>query len=233
MTYVLIFPLKTNDLNNKFLQFNLAEFISEIQTSFAIQQFLEYLANEIEMLTPSNFQLIHEIVVDWSWAEMNAIVMAFNRMTIKEYLQLTFLIMTTNENNSKLKNVVILLECSSHLTKTMKSDTKKFFTDYKLRSVVYEIMGKFFDCETWAELLNIMKNFIIIFTSSSYDNNVKESLKVMEKFKDNSSSNDDITNSNDDSEESEDEQNEMAFERRDQKEIYKDSPFYQVFFITT
>ena len=222
MTYVFIFPMKTNDDNDSFLQFNLAEFISEIQTSFSIEQFLNYLANEIQMLTPNSFQLIHEIVVDWSWAEMNAIVKAFNKMTIKEYLQLTFLIMTTGEK-LKLKNLVVLLECSSHLTKTMKNDVKNFFPDNKNRKTVYEIMGKLFDCETWDDLMLIMTHFINIFLSNLYNKGLEESLIAMETFKSLQTIPDPESATD-----NEEQENELPFERRDHKEIYKDSPFYQV-----
>ena len=220
MTYVLIFPLKTNECNRNHLQFNIAEFISETQTSFAVQQFLSYVANEIKMLSSDNLQLIHEIVVDWSWAEINAVIKAFNNLSAKEYLSLTFNIITLNET-AKLKGLVVLLECSSHLTKTMKKEVKKYFQLYETRKVIYEMLGKIFECETWAELLLIIESFVHIVTRSSFDGTVKNSLKTMEAFKKTSSSFDILDHETSDN---------STFPRRDEKEIYKDSPFYQVNF---
>ena len=217
MTYVLIFPVKTNENNQTHLQFNVAEFISESQTSFAIEQFLSYVVNEMKTLSPPSLQLVHEIVVDWSWAEINAVIKAFNSLSTKGYLSLTFKIITLQET-TKLKGLVVLLECSSHLTKTMKSDVKKHFPLYETRKVIYEMLGKIFECETWSELLIIIESFIVIFTRTSTDGVVKNAFKTMDAFKKDSSSFDVL----------EENFNDTSFEARDEKEIYKDSPFYQV-----
>lgn len=165
-------------------------------------------------------QLIHEIVVDWSWAEMNAVIRAFNNMSVKEYMETVFKIIST-QDKSKLKNLVVLLECSSHLTKTMKADVKKFFSSAQDRKVIFEILGGFFECKSWNEIVLMMKNFIIIFKFPLYDEEVKDALKSIESFK--SELAPDLSECLSDEEEED-----LRFEKTDQKEIFKDSPFYQV-----
>lgn len=221
MTYVLLFPMKVHANNSGHLRFNMAEFISESQTSNTIEQHLRHVVNMIEMVVPRGFQLVHEIVVDWSWAEINAVIRAFNGQTLKEYLSLTFEIMTT-EDTSRLNNLVVLLECSSHLTKTMKSVVKKYFSEFETRMVVYEVLGSMFDCKSWAEVLQLGKCFFRIFKYPYYDEQVAADLKTVESFKvdlvfelvENP-----VEPVSDD------------FEKEEFKEIYKDSPFYQVTFI--
>lgn len=122
MTYVLIYPMKTSENNSHHLRFNLSEFISEDQHAATIEMHLRYLDNMIQTTAPKNLQLIHEIVVDWSWAEINAVIRAFNNISVKEYLDVTFDIIRNNDN-MKLSKMVTLLECSSHLTKTIKNQS--------------------------------------------------------------------------------------------------------------
>lgn len=219
MIYFFILPMKTNDANKHCLRFNLAELISESQTSITIELFLRFLKNEIEMFSPANFQLIHEVVLDWSWAEINAVIKGFNNMSVKQYLERVFQAITTNDA-SLLVDLVTLLECSSHLTKTMKSDVRKNFSKYETRKVVYEILGKMFECVSWDEATTVISDIIIIFKSPSHDGLVSQSLQHLELFR-----SDFKWELNDENFEDLDVE---TFEKRDHKVIYKDSAFYQV-----
>lgn len=46
------------------------------------------------MLSSSNFQLIHEIIVDWSCAEIKAEIRAFNNISEQNYMDSVFKIST-------------------------------------------------------------------------------------------------------------------------------------------
>lgn len=219
-TYVLVFPMKSNEKNKHHKRFNLAEFISESQTTLSIEQHLRYVFAMIKSVVPPTMQLLHEVVVDWSWAEINAVVLAFNNMSVKVYLQLTFEIIV-EEKAEKLKDIVILRECSSHLTKTMRGIGKKYFPEYETRSVVYQLLGAIFNCKTLIELLKVVKSFIRIFKYPLYDYQVKDDLKLISDFKIDETIN-------------HEEENEIVsqedefFEKEDFKQIFKDSPFFQV-----
>lgn len=219
MTYVLVFPMKVNEKNKHHLRFNLAELISESQKAYTIEEHLRYVALMIELNTPPHFQLIHEIVVDWSWAEIHAILRSFNNMSPTQYLDLAFEIIK-NEQPEKLKGVVMLLQCSSHLTKRMKSCVDAHFIERKTKKVVYEILGAIFQCQTWLELVQVMHCFIRIFSYPFFDSQIKEDLKVIESLKrDINIEVDDDANSTASTED---------FNKEDEKQIFKSSPFYQV-----
>lgn len=159
---------------------------------------------------------IHEVVVDWSWAEINAVIRGFNNLSTKQYIQLMFEIFTANDG-SMLKGVVALRECSSHLTKTMKSDVKKYFKDYSTRRVAFEILGSVFECRSWTEAKSVINAIMTVFQSPNISSEVTQALERLRAvFSDLKW------------EEQEEDFEVESFERRDQKEMYKDSAFYQV-----
>lgn len=211
LLYFLVMPMKTSSANATHLRFNIAEFISETQTSYAIERFLRHVYNEIKRISPT-FQVIHEIVTDWSWAEINAVISAFNNLSVKQYIELTFLVMTFNDA-TKLEGIVVLLQCSSHLTKSMLSDIKKCFNNKNSQKEVAAIMGQIFDCETWKEVENCVLDAITILSSPKVDSSVKNSINRLAK-----ELIDPI----------QDETNYVEFEKEEFKQIFADSPFYQV-----
>lgn len=175
MIYFLIFAMKTADINEHHLRFNVAEFISESQKSTTIEMFLRHVVSFSKTL------LFHEIVLDWSWAEMNAVVNAFNNMTVKEYLQLTFDIMTTGDV-SKLDGLLVMKECSSHLTKTMKEDIKKHFADFNSQAKICNLLGNIFDSRSMEEATVRIKSLIIVLSSPCQSNDVTAALDVTEEL---------------------------------------------------
>lgn len=216
LLYFLIFPMKVNANNSTSLRFNMSEFISETQTSFAIETFLRTVAHELNKVSPS-LQLIHEVVTDWSWAEMNAVIRGFNNMSVKLYLELTFTIMTTGDD-ARLDGLVVLLQCSSHLTKSMSSDLKIYFDDRENQKVLSAMIGQIFNCICWAEIESTVKDLIIILQSPRKDKSFKLALHRLGK---------------DNIETDLFELDAVGFEKDDYKQIYADSPFYQVKFSKT
>ena len=216
MLYFLIFPLKTNIENKYNLRFNLAEFISETQTSFAIEVFLRNVVNLIERVNGTSFQLIHEIVIDWSWAEINAVIKAFNNMTVKDYIQECYNLMITTDKT--MDGFVTVLECSSHLTKNMLTDIKKYFDSYEDQKTICRMLGKLFDCTTWSEAKTSVCYLIGVLLSPTITTKVRDALKTFEDYEYEWMKLEVYVPAT----------NEQHFKKADLKEIYKDSIFYQV-----
>lgn len=217
MLYYLILPLKTNEKNTNHLRFNIAELVSESQTSFTIESFLRHVANDVKMLSSSNFQLIHEVVVDWSWAEINAVIKAFNNISVQNYIDTVFKIISTGDP-LRLKSLVVLLECSSHLTHTMKSDVKKHVKDFVQQKLICMLLGQIFNCESWVQACSVIEDLIAVLTSKTKNCRVELAI-VRIQNNDVLSADENIDNN---------EQEAIEFEKRDCKEIYKDSAFFQV-----
>ena len=216
MLYFLIFPIKTNPNNKQHLRFNMAEFISESQSSFAIEIFLRNVKNSIEKLNGTSFQLVHEVVVDWSWAEMNAVIRAFNNMTVKEYLQKCFDKIIGVDDC--MEGFVTLLECSSHLTKTMLSDVKKFLQTYEKQKIICRMLGKLFDSTTWEDAKSTVYSLIQVLLTPNETLSVLACLKTFEEYDFQWMKLENHVVLTD----------EIHFKKEDVKEIYKDSSFYQV-----
>ena len=218
MLYFLIFPIKISEENKNHLCFNLAEFISESQTSFDIEIFLRTVINNIKKhQSGPSLQLVHEIVVDWSWAEINAVIEAFNNMTVKQYIQKCFELMI-NTDDISMHGFVTLLECSSHLTKNMLVDVKKHFNEYQDQRFVCRMLGNLFDCKTWVDAKTMIYNLIQIFVTPKNTTNVQDAIKTFEGYEYEWMKLETHVISAD----------ENHFKKTDVKQIYKDSAFYQV-----
>lgn len=207
MLYFLIFPMKTMKDNMHHLRFNVAEFISESQKAITIELFLRH------VISFSDVALFHEIVLDGSWAEINAVIKAFNNISVKAYLQLTFDIITSGDE-SKLSSLVVLQECSSHLTKTMKDDIKKHYDNREACNIISSMLGNIFNTRSWDEANTRVSSLIIVLKSPKQNDAVINALQASQEevFL------------------SQDSQNETQhIDKREYKQIYKDSAFYQHF----
>lgn len=74
------------------------------------------------------YPLIDDVTTDYSWANLNALCLCFNGLSITQYLEMLHNIWSNQGDN--VPNTLIHL-CIAHLSKTFRDDVRKFYPDLK------------------------------------------------------------------------------------------------------
>ncbi|XP_048512535.1 uncharacterized protein LOC125501306 [Athalia rosae] len=98
------------------------------------------------------------VVVDWSWALMNAIFSEWNHMTVGEYLNMAYKYITIGQ---RPKNVVIVQSCCAHFMKRISMIIKKDFSQFqRKKSFLLECVAIMMLCRGMQELLQVFTHFV-------------------------------------------------------------------------
>lgn len=108
--------------------------------------------------------------------------MAFNNLSVKNYLDLTFEIFV-NKQHALLKKLTSILLCSSHITKNMKNDIVKFFKGDDVFFVA-SVIGGIFDLKSFSDIDSYIKEFLVIIMSKFNSERCNEALRKFNDFAD-------------------------------------------------
>lgn len=176
--HVLLIQVKTADDKNS-IPFNLAELLTESQKMRNITRFLEDVLDFIHEKISKRKQLFHQIVTDKSFANMGAILQAFNNMNLSEYLEVCWRIVNDGQHDL-IKGLTLIRLCSSHTCKTMSDEIQRHYTDYDVTMKLKAAIGVIFDIPDFQMLLEYCKYFLFVLMTPKKG---KEMSKVQEASK--------------------------------------------------
>lgn len=165
--------------------------------------------------------IFQNIVIDFSFAEINSTVEAFNRIDIVQYINEAYHSLHTQDSNFKSKYVKIIL-CSNHLMNNMSRDVCKHFPKYyRGTQILKSILAYFIVENNYVQLKEIFKNLVILLKSKYISKQTVESMENILKI-----SNENINFSDD----VEKDCDAISVETRDlENTIYNQSLFYKEF----
>lgn len=160
--HVLLISIRIAD-DRATVPFTVAEMITESQTMFTIKHFLEFVHHAIIKKNHRSGLMFHEIVTDKSFANIGAILMTFNRMTLTEYLRFcwnTLQVQDKTQQKKALKEITVVRLCSSHTCKTMRDLISQFFKDTSTANTVCAIIGNMFNINDFEMLMKYCEGFL-------------------------------------------------------------------------
>ena len=217
VNHSIILPIKTNPKNIESELIPVAELITCNQTSLNIEIFLRKLIAAVKRRTKVYENLSDYIIIDCSFAEMNAITNCYG-LKICEYLNILF---KASEEKSldSLDKISIIGWCSSHFTKIVVKDVKAAYPSKahsKLRGLIVELVVELMDIKSFEEQDSFIKNILILLKKENVDEEVlRAEVSLSVHFQDS------------EIDENSDEIDELEFESEESKTLYKSSPFFQ------
>lgn len=211
MNHVIVLNIKSNESNDEAILYPVAELITCDQTSLNIEIFLRHLISKISNITTVYHNIADYIVVDWSFAEFNAIIKS-QLMTFKGYLDKLYDISEENDK-TKLLSFTLVASCSSHLTKVVVKDVRLCFSSKKTQNVVIEMIMEIMKFIEFSQLAEYLQNLLVLFKKELCDNQYIECCKQMlAQFEGN---------------QVEKEEEAKEIEENNFRELYKSSKFFQ------
>jgi hypothetical protein len=221
MNHSIVVQMKSNDQNRENVLLPVAEMLTTNQTSLNIEIFLIKIIASIKRLTTVHTNIANYIVIDCSFAEMNAIAKS-NGLTLEKYLKELFMAYEKKDMKS-IDGLCLIAWCSSHFTKIVVKDVKKNYPgkgNNNIRGVVVEIIMEMMSCESFSDLDFYIKQMLVLFKKKYMDDELKLTHQKFSSYFHNRK-NDDLDN--DDSDMKDD------FEVEEFRVLYKSSPFYQLY----
>lgn len=176
MNHTIILSIKSNKKNQENLLIPVAEMITSCHTSLNIEMFLLQVNAEVKRLTSVFINIADYLVVDWSFAEFNAIAKS-NGLSLKSYLKKMFEVFM-KEDISIVSGMTLIASCSSHLSKNVSKDVRLFFpgVESKLsKGLLTELLLELMNCETFESMDTHMKNLLVLVCKSRKDSEFYES----------------------------------------------------------
>ena len=211
MNHVIIMSIKSNEDNKESVLVPIAELITCDQTSLNLELFLRHIISKLTSLTSLFTNIADYIVVDWSFAEFNAIIKS-QMLTFKEYLDKLFEISENNQNN-RLKELTLIASCSSHLTKVVVKDVRLNFNSKKIQNVVIDLVMEIMNFKDFDQLDYYLRNFLVLLKKKHTDKQFTTSCMEMIAFSEHRIKKYEL--------------DPVDFEDDKFRELYKNSKFYQ------
>lgn len=212
--------MKSNKKNKESLLVPVGEMITSNQKSLNIEIFITMINSAIKRITSSFKDIADYFVIDWSFAEMNAIAKS-NGLSLIKYLQLMF---EANQQNNLdvVKDICKIASCSSHLTKNVAKDVRLYYPGKKFRKqrgVLIELIMEIMNCESFEEMDIYIKNLLVLLKKEHADDEYDKHFESLSNYFT-------ASNNEDDKEHLDDEEETTSEEY---KQLFKSSPFYQKF----
>lgn len=143
--YALIITFKNNKTDRDRTSFPISELITSSHNVDSINSWLSstrlFLEDEITNFKWPYFQ---RIITDKSFANLNALNIAFNRMTLSEYLNLSYNHLT---KNVEIENKVKIHLCCCHVMKIISEDIKAHI-DKEYAGFIIEVFASIFNTDS-------------------------------------------------------------------------------------
>lgn len=180
--HVLLLQVKSHETNKTAVSLNLAELITEDNTSFNVEYFLNHFRAKFNLTYP-NTKIASAIVTDKSFANINAIVKSQNLMTLRKYLSSMYEIFAQSSFN-KLSNFVLVFLCSGHQAKNWKKDVKRFYGRGLVNSDVNylcALIGHLMNIREKTEFNAYIQALFIVLCSRRTDEIFMNALEIIQK----------------------------------------------------
>ncbi|KAL0199292.1 hypothetical protein M9458_007832, partial [Cirrhinus mrigala] len=141
--------------------------------SFWLMQFLLKLSKYTN-------QHIHKVETDYSWAMMQAVLLAFNKESMPAYLERTFAICQRQKTWADIKPTTVLHLCSAHIIKAVASAFQKKTADKGLKNFATYVFARLQNTVSINDALAIFKPFCTVFIARKFSQTVRESLAFLE-----------------------------------------------------
>lgn len=164
--HVFLVPIQVADDDHTTL-FNVAEMVTKSQSTSTIAHFLEFIIGMLNKNTKLT-QIFHEVVTDKSFANIGAILRAFNSMTLTEYLHKSSEIARLPDKTAQkkmLRGITVVRLCSSHTCKTMRDLVRDHFKEIATAEIICELIGHMFNITDFKMLLEYCSNFLFAMLS--------------------------------------------------------------------
>lgn len=211
MNHVIILRVKSNESNNESILYPIAELITCDQTSLNLELFLRRIISKLNNLTTVFQNIANFIVVDWSFAEFNAIIKS-QLMTFQQYLDKMFEA-TKSKDTSNLENLTIIASCSSHLTKIVVKDVRYHYKDKNDQNAVIDLVMEIMSCSSFDILDQHIRNLLILLKKPTKDAEYNECCQQMDFNFKNTLTNVDL--------------DDVAIDDENFRELYKTSKFFK------
>lgn len=225
MNHVIILAIKSNEKNKEHLLIPIAEMVTSSHASLNIEMLLIQVNAAVKRLTGSFSNISDYLVVDWSFAEFNAIAKS-NGLTLREYLKKMFEVYK-KADMSIASGMTLIASCSSHLSKNVSKDVRIYYpgeSNKLSRGLLTELVLELMNCESFELMDEHMKNLLVVVCKSVEDNEFQESYNSFSKLFDQTSTGN-IEVHEEDGEEYQNHEDEYQVE--DHKQLFKSSGFYQ------
>lgn len=158
----------------------LAEFISSDQTAHQIAIFLSTVNDHLRRLSQKKL-FINKVETDFSLALMHGVTMGFNNLSLKAYIDMTYKIDTSNDNDSVLDFTMIHI-CSTHLSGTVRRYLKTIKTTRSIEKLVFYWISRLVHCTTLDEADEIFKLGCEVFGCEWRNDNLSNLVDEIMKF---------------------------------------------------
>lgn len=129
------------------------------------------------MQANNQWPIVSRVVVDFSFAFLNAISIFWNNMPLKVYLQETFSALI---NCKPMKPDVVKIHiCCSHFFKVMANDVGKCFKIYDVKKTVKEVLATAFLINDIHSLKTWFKHFSVILTTPHANKQMNDALHTL------------------------------------------------------
>lgn len=124
--------------------------------------------------TIKKWPVFRAVVIDFSFAFINAVCLAWNSMEMKDYLNLTFEVAVGEKELPD--NITPIHLCCFHILKLIVSDINKYFFNAGISMQIKELVAAVFNINKWETLCLWFDDFWVLLNSPHMTLKVKESL---------------------------------------------------------
>lgn len=118
-----------------------------------------------------SWPLFTAVVSDFSFANLHAIVKALNRITLEEYLQVCYDLVTGKTSSSK--NFISVHLCYAHFIKMVHKDVDAACTNLKQRDLLKRLIAKCISMNDMNDISSWFYNIAVLLASPYHDEEVK------------------------------------------------------------
>ncbi len=123
---------------------------------------------------------IRYLETDFSWALIQAVLLAFNKESILSYLDRCFDVCQGKDDGIDSKNFTVMHLCSAHVLKAVAQGICRHVTDKGHREFVIFVFAKLQNSQTLDEAIRIFQALCIVLNTRTTTVTVKENVKALQ-----------------------------------------------------
>lgn len=121
----------------------------------------------------NQWPIFRQVVVDFSFALMNAVLLFWNNLSISEYLALCYSVLENNVNFPSDK--ISLKICCAHFLHIITNDINRAFNNKKVKGILKEILASAFKISSYEVFQKWFTNLVVLLCSNYNIKDVQES----------------------------------------------------------
>jgi hypothetical protein len=174
------FDATGNSINDENILFPIAEMLTCDQTPLNIEFFLRNVSSKLKKLSIVFPNIADYVVVDWSWAEFNAVI-KLNLCSVTEYLDLMYNAME-KEDLKIIEHLNKIASCSSHFTKMILGDVRNHFQERDSQNMMTELIVAIMTIEKFQAMDELIQDILMILKKPRQDRDFKKTQQKLQSF---------------------------------------------------